>query len=353
MKGPTIRSLRDVNNAVHRAKQHKQLAIQFKKIPVENLTICAHSDAAWANVGAHTQAGYIIAFTDKKLHHGQGAPWVPVVWKSYKLPRAVSSTLAGESQAMSVAGGTVEWLNLLLSEAIDGPFNLRDARKVLATRQPLLATDCPASFVRFLDMSLSKSDLEAFQQIVAKTKGCGMLEALRDQVDGQLGGSPASDFTLISDQAAGMSDASKRRATTEIADLQRPLTPGSMCTGYGNQKGKVSGETRSDLGTMPVSQYQGIFPEGITSFEEWGRTRIDFGKFANQSMTYYQLAVSQKVDCVTYKSWCLQRVKTSTGLLKDMTDYLVEYDRLARQQYGPEAGHAPFIPGTDRVRVLM
>ena len=57
MPGPTTSSLRDANNAVRRAKQHKQVSIRFKSIPVQDLTICAHSDAAWANVGNHTQAG--------------------------------------------------------------------------------------------------------------------------------------------------------------------------------------------------------------------------------------------------------------------------------------------------------
>ena len=68
------------------------------------------------------------------------------VWKSYRLARAVSSTLAGESQAMSVASGTVEWLSLMMSEAIDGPFQLRQARAILSRRRPLLATDCKSLY---------------------------------------------------------------------------------------------------------------------------------------------------------------------------------------------------------------
>ena len=143
---PCIRNLRDANNAVRRARQHKQLSITFPSISPSQLTICCHSDAAWANVGTHTQAGYVIAFTSSDLHHGREAPWVPVVWKSYRLARAVSSTLAGESQAMSVASGTVEWLSLLVSEALDGPTPLREVRSVLSRRRPLLATDCKSLY---------------------------------------------------------------------------------------------------------------------------------------------------------------------------------------------------------------
>ena len=108
--------------------------------------ICCHSDAAFANVGTHTQAGYIVGFAEKKLHHGEISNWTPVVWKSYKMPRAVSSTLGGESQAMSTATGTVEWLSLLLAEALEGRFNVRECRSLLAKRPPIFATDCKSLY---------------------------------------------------------------------------------------------------------------------------------------------------------------------------------------------------------------
>ncbi len=109
---------------------------------MDKLTICCHSDAAWANVGDHTQAGYVLAFTHQDLQEGFETVWNPVAWRSYRLPRAASSTLAAESQAMATATGTAEWLSLLLCEAIDGPFELRQAREVLQNRRPIIATDC-------------------------------------------------------------------------------------------------------------------------------------------------------------------------------------------------------------------
>lgn len=101
------------------------------------MTICCHSDAAMANVGSHTQAGYILAFVNKCLQDGEVSPWTPVVWKSFKMPRAASSTLAG---------GTVEWPSLMVSETLDGPFDPRQARQVLSHRQPILATDCKSLY---------------------------------------------------------------------------------------------------------------------------------------------------------------------------------------------------------------
>eukprot|EP00435_Cladocopium_sp_Y103_P031858 s655_g8.t1 len=143
---PKIQHLREANQAVRRAKQHKDLQIKFSSIPVSELCVCCHSDAAFASVGTHTQAGYIVGFSQTKLHHGEVAHWTPIVWRSYKMPRAVSSTLSGESQAMSTATGTVEWLSLMLSEALDGKFDVRECRSLLSKRPPIIATDCKSLY---------------------------------------------------------------------------------------------------------------------------------------------------------------------------------------------------------------
>ena len=54
--------------------------------------------------------------------------------------------MAGESQAMSTATGTVEWLSLILSEALDGPFEPREFLTRLQLRPPILATDCKSLY---------------------------------------------------------------------------------------------------------------------------------------------------------------------------------------------------------------
>eukprot|EP00435_Cladocopium_sp_Y103_P068619 s934_g31.t2 len=80
------------------------------------------------------------------MHDGDVSPWTPVNWKSYRLPRAVSSTLGGEAQALATASGSVEWLNLLLTEALDGSFAPSSGRSLLARRPAILATDCKSLY---------------------------------------------------------------------------------------------------------------------------------------------------------------------------------------------------------------
>ena len=98
------------------------------------------------NVGSHTQAGYIVAFCDKSLQDGKVSKWCPAAWRSYRLPRAVSSTLAAEAQALATATGTVEWLALLMSEILDGPTPARQCREMLKKRPPLFVTDCKSLY---------------------------------------------------------------------------------------------------------------------------------------------------------------------------------------------------------------
>ena len=143
---PKIKHLKNVNTIVRRAKQHADLDITFKPIPLQDLAVCCHSDAAFANVGNHTQAGFMIAFTHKSLNQGEMSAWNPAAWRSYRLTRAVSSTLAAESQAMATASGTVEWMCLLLHEIMHGPFDVRESKQVLQQHCPILVTDCKSLY---------------------------------------------------------------------------------------------------------------------------------------------------------------------------------------------------------------
>ena len=143
---PKIRHLRNANNVVRRARMYHDLTINFQPISPAALTVVCHSDAAFANVGSHTQAGFMIAFTEKHLQDGLVARWCPITWRSYRLPRAVSSTLAAESQAFASASGTTEWLLLLLSEILDGPMSMRQCREALSRRPPILITDCKSLY---------------------------------------------------------------------------------------------------------------------------------------------------------------------------------------------------------------
>eukprot|EP00435_Cladocopium_sp_Y103_P057373 s281_g19.t1 len=153
MSKPTVHHLCEVNNVIRRAKQHADLSIRFRPIPPERLSLVCHSDAAFANVGVYTQAGYVIGFTDSSLDDGVSSDWTPAVWKSHRLPRAVGSTLSAEAQSMANASGTLEWTSLLLLEAMKGRFEVRDFVSKLPGLKTIVVTDCKSLYDHLVSVS--------------------------------------------------------------------------------------------------------------------------------------------------------------------------------------------------------
>lgn len=151
---PTVGDAINANHAVRRAKQHADQVITFSPIPLDRLGLMCHSDAAFGNAKAGaTQAGYIISFVDAKVNEGHDSSWSPCFWKSFRLPRVVSSTLSAESQSMSVASSMLEWSSLLLSEAVDGPRFSQALWSGLGNRLTLLITDCKSLYDHLLSQS--------------------------------------------------------------------------------------------------------------------------------------------------------------------------------------------------------
>lgn len=144
---PCVQDALAANNAIRRARQNTQLPLTFQPVDPHRLSVMVHSDAAYANGrdGA-TQAGYIVGFTDKAMNEGTLCSWTPAYWRSYRLPRVVNSTLSAEAQAMSSATGMLEWILLLVSEALDGPSSLRCVWQKASLRTSIALTDCKSLY---------------------------------------------------------------------------------------------------------------------------------------------------------------------------------------------------------------
>lgn len=54
---------------------------------------------------------------------------------------------------MVSATGALEWTSLILSEALDGPFDIRTYEAVLRRRKPVAVTDCKSLFGHFISVS--------------------------------------------------------------------------------------------------------------------------------------------------------------------------------------------------------
>ena len=144
---PTVSDLVYANQLVQRAKQYASVAITVRDIPVSALAIAFHSDARLANASQHrTQAGYILALVNSCLDRDEESAWSPFMWRSYKMPRVVASTLAGEAQSFVTASGTAEWMSLMLAEARTGVFDLRSASGMIKQTPSIGITDCKSLY---------------------------------------------------------------------------------------------------------------------------------------------------------------------------------------------------------------
>ena len=140
---PTVQDLLQVNQAVRRARQQSDLRITVPYISPKEITTVLWSDAAFANAQSlHTQGGWLLALAPKSFSVGKDVPINCIGWRSYRLPRVVSSTPRGEAQSFAVASSIAEWTLLVLAEALDGPFSLSEVDLVLQRRKPVGVSDC-------------------------------------------------------------------------------------------------------------------------------------------------------------------------------------------------------------------
>ena len=188
---PKVKDLLVANQLVHRARQYSHVEITVKYLPWDSLGICFHSDAGFANASNNsTQAGYILSFVSGDLNDNQPTAWSPFCWKSYKLPRVVSSTLAAESQSFSTASAISEWMALMIVEARHQSFDLRSAAQVkqqgfihsstdVSNKMTEVTgiTDCKSLFDHLTSMSAASKcedkrvaiDLAVLRQCIART----------------------------------------------------------------------------------------------------------------------------------------------------------------------------------------
>ena len=166
------------NQMIHRARQHSDVCITIKSIPWDQISIMFHSDAGFGNAAENkTQAGYFVAFTDRSLEKDQQAPWSPVCWKSYRMPRVVASTLAGETQSFVTASGLAEWMALMVAEFNHSDFDVRACQDHLRETPITGITDCKSLFDSIhspsspskLDDKRVAIDLTVIKQCVERT----------------------------------------------------------------------------------------------------------------------------------------------------------------------------------------
>jgi len=127
-----IEGVLEMNRAISRIKQQSELALRVQKIPEEKMRWGVISDASFGNArGGKTQGGHMLITFHEEMLRGEEAVCNLLHWKSGKLHRTTSSTLAAETQALARGVGDLLWMMVMYLELVDPQFQLREWRKAV------------------------------------------------------------------------------------------------------------------------------------------------------------------------------------------------------------------------------
>ena len=131
LRDPRIKDVQCVNRLIRHLRETASRAIILWPIPLSQISLVSLSDAGGTG-GAEdrvesdglptdaTQGAWMILAAGPGISDGVKTPVSVLSWKSTKLRRRVSSTLAGETLALSAAIAEVEWVQWLLRDVMHG-----------------------------------------------------------------------------------------------------------------------------------------------------------------------------------------------------------------------------------------
>ena len=88
------------------------------------------ADASMADVENKSQGGFIVAYANGKIMHGERADFSINSWKSHRLKRVIKATLGSEALAMDDALGEVEWIRALWHEVMNPSSSVMDGSRL-------------------------------------------------------------------------------------------------------------------------------------------------------------------------------------------------------------------------------
>jgi hypothetical protein len=180
MPRPLPKDIRRVNAASRRAKTEADLEIRICPVALPDLALFGHTDAAFGNAArGGTQGGYIIGAGDRRIVDGTPGTWSPLTWRSGRLKRVTSSTLAAEGQSALQCARELDWVKLVLLEFVFGGAAIHDKTKYLKLLAPLTEiTDCKSLYDQVTAPTLASGrdkenmqDALMLRSLLARTQG--------------------------------------------------------------------------------------------------------------------------------------------------------------------------------------
>lgn len=153
MNRASIHDVCCLNKLIHHIRSTASQPLILHKFDLDKLILIAASDAGGVagkpiveSEGLEpedtVQGAWVILATDHMPSASQKVRTSVLSWRSARLKRRVSSTLAGEALAFNQALSEVEWLQLMIRDVLHGDVHKEDWRKSIVPFMTVLREDC-------------------------------------------------------------------------------------------------------------------------------------------------------------------------------------------------------------------
>ena len=126
-----VQDLIEANKLVSKIKDFAHVTLNIRPIDFQEGMLLVATDASWGNSDdLKSQAGYVLAFCEKKMKDGKRGQVTPLRSKSYKQDRHTQSTLGAELMALARGISEGEWIRSLFAECLNETYTLETDRQL-------------------------------------------------------------------------------------------------------------------------------------------------------------------------------------------------------------------------------
>ena len=150
LKAPTVSDVLIANRVVKFLRSSASQCVTIWRHDSKNPRVISVSDAGGiggppTENGENVQNAHLIMIADDGIRQGIHSKASTLMWRSARCKRAVNSTLAGETIAMSAALADAEWAQIMIQDVLDQTVTVRDTTGGTLPFQVVLRSNCTLS----------------------------------------------------------------------------------------------------------------------------------------------------------------------------------------------------------------
>ena len=174
LKAPTVSDVLIANRVVKFLRSSASQCLNIWRHDPKNLRVISDSDAGGiggppTENGENVQNAHLIMVADDGVRQKVHSKASTLMWRSARCKRAVNSTLAGETIAMSAALADAEWAQIMIQDILDQTVTVRNTTGGTLPFQVVLRSNCTLS--KRLPHDLSIDAKSVFDALIKECAG--------------------------------------------------------------------------------------------------------------------------------------------------------------------------------------